>query len=53
MGLEAVWQNWSNAGHQVWVWVEYEAGLHPFMAVGVVIVIISALILYKTEVRDK
>jgi hypothetical protein len=53
MGLDAIWQKGANIAYQVWVWLVYEASLHPFMAVGTVIVIISAWILYKTEVRTK
>jgi heme exporter protein D len=53
MGLEAVWQQYLSIGYQVWVWLSYEAALHPFLFLGVVIVIVSAWILYKTEVRGK
>jgi hypothetical protein len=53
MGLDAMWQQGAYAGYQVWVWLRYEAGVHPFMFLGAVIVIVAALILYKTEVRGK
>jgi hypothetical protein len=53
MGLEAVWQRFAYAGYQVWAWLRYEFGAHPFILVGVVIIIASAFILYKTEVRSK
>ena len=53
MGLDAMWQQCAYAGYQVWVWLRYEAGVHPFIFLGVVIVIVSAFIMYKTEVRGK
>jgi drug/metabolite transporter superfamily protein YnfA len=53
MGLDAVWQQGVYVCYQVWVWLKYEASLHPFLFLGVVIIIISAWILYKAEVRGK
>jgi hypothetical protein len=53
MGLDAVWQQCAYTGYQVWVWLRYEASLHPFIFLAAVIVIISAFIVYKTEVRVK
>lgn len=53
MGLDAVWQQVAHAGYQMWFWLRYEVGIHPFIFLGVVIVIVSAIILYKTEVRGK
>jgi hypothetical protein len=53
MGLDALWQQCADAGYQVWVWVRYESGIHPLLFLGVVIVIISAVIMYKAEVRRK
>jgi hypothetical protein len=53
MGLEAVWQQGIYTGYQVWAWLRYEFGIHPFVFVGVVIVIVSAIIMFKTEVRGK
>jgi hypothetical protein len=53
MGLEAVFQGFVYAGYQVWAWLRYETGVHPFMFLGAVIVIIAAIILYKTEVKGK
>ena len=53
MGLEAVWQQCAYTGYQVWLWLRYEAGIHPFIFLGVVVVIVSAYIMYKTEVRGK
>lgn len=53
MGLDAVWQQVAYTGYQVWVWLRYEVSVHPFIFLGVVIVIVSAIILYKTEVRGR
>ncbi len=53
MGLDAVWQQCAYTGYQVWVWLRDEAGVHPFLFLGAVIVIISAWVLFKSEVRSK
>lgn len=53
MGLEAMWQQGVYAVYQVWLWVRYEVTIHPFIFLAAVIVIISAVIMYKAEVRDK
>jgi hypothetical protein len=53
MGLEGVWQQCVYTGYQVWVWLRYESGIHPFIFLGVVIVIISAFIMCKTDVRSR
>jgi hypothetical protein len=53
MGLDAVWQQCGYAGYQVWAWMRNEVGIHPLIFLGVVVVVISAFILYKTEVRGK
>jgi hypothetical protein len=53
MGLDAMLQKCTYAGYQVWAWLRYEIGLHPFMFLAAVIIIIAAFILYKTEVRSK
>jgi hypothetical protein len=53
MGLEAVWKKCAYAGYQVWTWLSYEVSVHPFVFLGAVIVIVSAFILYKTEVRGR
>ena len=53
MGLDAVWQQCGYAGYQVWAWVRYELGVHPFIFLGVVVVIAAAFILYKAEVRSR
>jgi hypothetical protein len=39
--------------YQMWGWLIYEGSLHPFLLAGTVIVIASAWILYKAEVRTK
>ena len=53
MGLDNVWQQGAYAGYQLWVWLRHEVSVHPFIFLGVVIVIVSAFIMYKTEVRGK
>jgi hypothetical protein len=53
MGLEAVWSQFVYTGYQVWIWLRYEVSVHPFIFLAAVIVIVSAFILYKTEVRSK
>ena len=53
MGLDAVWQKCAYTGYQLWLWLQYEAGVHQFIFLIAVIVIISAWVLYKTEVRSK
>jgi hypothetical protein len=53
MGLEAMWQQGAYTAYQMWVWLRYESGIHPFLFLGVVMVIVLALILYKTEVRGR
>jgi heme exporter protein D len=51
MGLDAYWQQGANFGYQFWVWLRYEASLHPFVFLGIAVVIVSAWVLYKAEVR--
>lgn len=53
MGLEAIWQQFAIAGYQIWVWVQYELGAHPYLIGGTIVVIILALTLYRMEVRAK
>ena len=53
MGLEALWQQCAYTGYQVWVYLRDETGDHPFMSLGIVIVIVSAWVLFRSEVRSK
>jgi hypothetical protein len=53
MGLDAMWQQCVYTSYQVWVWLRYEASVHPFLLLAAAIVIIAALFMYKTEVRSK
>ena len=53
MGLEGMWQQWVYAGYQVWAWLRNESSIHPFIFLGVVIVIVSAIIMYKAEVKGR
>jgi hypothetical protein len=53
MGLEAIWQQAVAISYPLWLWLRYEASLHPFLFLGVAVVIVSAWVLYKAEVRHK
>jgi ABC-type uncharacterized transport system permease subunit len=53
MGLNTIWQQCVYGIHQMWLWLSYEISVHPLLFLGVVIVILSAWVLYKTEVRTK
>jgi hypothetical protein len=53
MGLDAVFQQIVYAGYELWAWLRYESGVNPLIFLGVVLVIVAAIIMYKTEVRDK
>jgi hypothetical protein len=53
MGLDAMLQKCAYTGYQVWDWLTYEFGTHPFILLGVVIIIVAAFFMYKTEVRSK
>jgi hypothetical protein len=53
MGLDAMWQQCAHTGYQMWGWFRYESGIHPAIFLGVVIVIVAAIIMYRTEVRNK
>jgi hypothetical protein len=39
--------------YQVWNWLTYELGVHPFLFGGIIVIIVSAWFLYKAEVRAK
>jgi hypothetical protein len=53
MGLGALWQQVVYTCYQVWLWFRYEVSVHPFIFLAAVIVILSAFIMYKAEVRSK
>jgi drug/metabolite transporter superfamily protein YnfA len=53
MGLEAVWQQGVYTCYQVWVWLRYQASVHPFLFLGALVVIVSAWLLYKAEAKIK
>jgi len=53
MDLDAIWQQCANLGYQVWVSLYDEVSLHPFMFLGAVIVIVSAWVLYSSEITSK
>ncbi len=46
-------QQLNNIGTQMWSWLGYESSVHPFMFLGIAVVIVAAWILYKSEVRTK
>jgi hypothetical protein len=48
-----MWQQCVNVTFQVWNWLFYEAAVHPFIFLGMAIIIVSAWLLYKAEVRTK
>ena len=48
-----MWQQSVYAGYQMWLWLRHEVYAHPFIFLAAVIVIISAFIMYKAEVRGK
>jgi hypothetical protein len=48
-----MWQQSVYAVDQLWNWLAYEASVHPLIFAGIVIIIVSAWVLYKAEVRTK
>ena len=42
-----------NGLYQLWTWLIYEASVHPFILLGIAIIIVSAWLMYKAEVRTK
>jgi hypothetical protein len=38
---------------QIWAWLGLESDSHPFLFLGIAIVIVSAWILYKAEIKTK
>ncbi len=48
---KAMWDQFTITCHQLWMWVKYEVSVHPFLFAGIVIVIITAFILYNSEVE--
>jgi hypothetical protein len=53
MGLEAMWEKFAIACYQMWIWVKYELGVHPFLTGGIILVFILAWKLYKMEIRAR
>jgi len=53
MKLDSFWEQFTIACYQLWVWLKYETGDHPFLAVGTVVVFILAWALFRTEVRSR
>jgi len=48
-----MWQSFTIASYQAWIWLKYEVSLHPFLFLGTVIIVVSAWILYNSEVRGR
>jgi hypothetical protein len=48
-----MWEQFAITCYQMWVGLKYEVSVHPFLFAGVVIVVVSALILFKSEVRGR
>jgi hypothetical protein len=48
-----MWQQANNSIYQVWNWLIYETAVHPFIFLGIALIIISAWLLYKAEIRTK
>jgi hypothetical protein len=48
-----MWQQAVNGLDQLWNLLTYEASVHPFILLGIALIIISAWLLYKAEVRTK
>jgi hypothetical protein len=48
-----MWEEFSINCYQMWVGLKYEVSVHPFLFAGVVIVFVSVLILYKSEVKSR
>ncbi|MGA9755782.1 MAG: hypothetical protein WBV23_11650 [Desulfobaccales bacterium] len=53
MALDAIWQKFAMLCYQLWSWLYYQTNAHPFLALGVLAVIILAWGLNKIEVRAK
>ncbi len=48
-----MWEQLTFAWNQMWVWLTYEVSLHPFLFAGVIIVVVCAFILYKSEIESR
>jgi len=53
MKLDSFWEQFTIACYQLLVWLKYEVGAYPFLAVGAVVVFVSAWVLFKSGVRSK
>jgi hypothetical protein len=53
MALDAIWQKFAISCYQLWSWVLCETNAHPFLALGMLAVVVLAWGLYKMEVRGK
>jgi drug/metabolite transporter superfamily protein YnfA len=48
-----MWEQFSITCYEMWVWLKYEVSVHPFLFAGVVIVVVSAWVLFKSEVKGR
>jgi drug/metabolite transporter superfamily protein YnfA len=48
-----MWEQFSITCYQVWIWLKSEVYVHPFLFLGIVVVIVSAWVMYKSEVRTR
>jgi hypothetical protein len=48
-----MWQELASACQLVWMWLRYEVAVHPFVFLGIALIIILAWVLYKAEVRAR
>jgi hypothetical protein len=48
-----MWEQLSSIYNQLWIWLSYEVGSHPFLFLSIAVVIVSAWILYMAEVRAR
>ena len=53
MELDSIWEKFAIDCYQVWEWVKYEAGAHPYLIGGTILVFIFAWTLYKMEIRAR
>jgi hypothetical protein len=53
MGLEAIQHQGVVAGYQLWVWIEDLTGGHPYLALGILGILVLAWVLWKGEIRTK
>ncbi len=48
-----MWEHFTITCYQMWSWLKYEVSVHPFLFAGVVIVIVCAFILHRSEIENR